>query len=108
MAGVGCKGASCAQKTKFDPSKSSSSKQQKGNFKIQYGDGSSVEGPIFTETVSVAGVKVTGQFFSPVTTMADSFGDDPIDGVSAFIKGFLGELRGFVAPRVGIPCYLQP
>ena len=83
---VDCADAACAQKKKFDPSQSSTSKKQDGNFTIQYGDGSSVKGPVFTETVEVAGIQVTGQVFSPATSISASFGDDPTDGVSAFIK----------------------
>ena len=71
-----------------------------GSFAIQYLDGSSVSGPIYTDTgeglsgarnlqeliagpgypVTVAGVTVTGQFFSPATTLDLSFKDHPIDG----------------------------
>ena len=31
--------------------------------------------------VNVAGVSVTGQYFSPVTTLSSSFSSDPIDGI---------------------------
>ena len=108
MAGVGCNDPGCVRKKKFNPSRSSSSKKQSGDFEIHYGDGSSVKGPVFTETVNVAGIKVTGQFFSPVTSMAESFGNDPIEGVSGFMKGSLGTLTRLVASRNGLPCYLQP
>lgn len=30
--------------------------------------------------VTVAGVKATGQYFSPVTTLSSGFSGDPIDG----------------------------
>ena len=83
---VDCVDAACAQKNKFDPSQSSTSQNQDRSFKIQYGDGSSVEGPVFTETVEVAGIQVSGQVFSSATTISASFGDDPTDGVSAFIR----------------------
>jgi Eukaryotic aspartyl protease len=103
---VDCADAACAKKTKFDTSQSSTSQKQDGSFEIHYGDGSSVKGDVFTETVQVAGVQVTGQFFSPVTSMAASFGNDPIDGVSAFIGDSLRILTRSVASRVGIPFYL--
>jgi cathepsin D len=83
---VDCAAAACAQKNKYDPSQSSTGQKQDGNVQIQYGDGSSVEGPIFTETVDVAGIQVSGQAFSPVTTISASFGNDPFDGVSIFIR----------------------
>ena len=31
--------------------------------------------------VTVAGLTATNQYFSPVTTLSDSFKDDPIDGI---------------------------
>ena len=85
-----CKGTACAKKNKFDTSKSSTAKDLGGNFSIQYGDGSSVKGAVFTDTVSVAGIQVTGQVFSPATSISASFGDDPSDGVSAFIWSLCG------------------
>lgn len=33
------------------------------------------------QIVTVAGVTVTKQYFSPVTTLSSSFADDPIDGL---------------------------
>ena len=86
MPSVDCTDAACAQKTKFDPSQSSTGQKLDGDFKIQYGDGSTVEGPVFTDTVDVAGIQVTGQIFSPATSISASFGNDPTDGVSASIR----------------------
>ena len=45
-----CTTDDCADKSKFDPSASSSNKQQPGNFSINYADGSNVQGDIFTDT----------------------------------------------------------
>ncbi len=36
---------------------------------------------VFLCTVTVAGLSVTGQYFSPVTTLSSSFSGDPIDGI---------------------------
>jgi len=76
-----CTDSTCNSKSKYDASSSSTSAKQSGNFTIQYGDGSTVSGPKFTEVVDVAGVSVTGQYFSPVTTLSSSFGNDPVDGI---------------------------
>lgn len=45
-----CKSSTCSKKNKFTASKSSSSKKESGSFKIEYGDGSSVSGPVYTDT----------------------------------------------------------
>jgi len=76
-----CSSSVCSSKTQYTSSASSTSAQQSGTFSIQYGDGSTVSGPVYTDTVTVAGVKVTGQTFSAVTTLSDSFSNDPIDGI---------------------------
>jgi len=76
-----CSSSVCSSKKKYASSASSTSAKQSGTFTIQYGDGSTVSGPVYTDTVTVAGVKVTGQTFSPVTTLSNSFSSDPIDGI---------------------------
>ena len=43
-----CTSPACSAKKKYTPS--SSSKEESGTFSIQYGDGSKVSGPIFTDT----------------------------------------------------------
>jgi cathepsin D len=63
---------------------------------------SSIAGPVFTETVTVADIQVTDQFFSPVTDMSDSFTGDPNDGVSSFIGRCLRMLTRLVDSRIGI------
>ncbi|KAI0759837.1 acid protease [Trametes elegans] len=76
-----CRSSTCSKKKKYKASSSSTSSEKSGSFSIQYGDGSTVSGPVYTDDVNVAGVKVTDQYFSPVTTLSSSFQDDPIDGL---------------------------
>ncbi|KAI0743998.1 acid protease [Daedaleopsis nitida] len=71
----------CAKKSLYDTTKSSTTSKKSGNFTIHYGDGSSVSGPVFTDTVNVAGISIKDQYFSPVTTLSSVFSDDPIDGI---------------------------
>ena len=78
---VNCTSSTCSSKNKYNSSASSTSKSKSGNLKIMYGDGSSVSGPIVADTVTVAGIKATGQSFSPVTTLSPSFGSQAIDGI---------------------------
>ena len=103
----GCEG----HKT-YDASKSKTSKSQKGSFSIQYGDNSTVSGPIFKDTgeylhllegyqgkadnlltVSVAGVKVTSQTFSAVTELSSAFQSDPLDGILGMAYQSISQLN---------------
>ncbi|KAJ7689845.1 acid protease [Mycena rosella] len=77
----GCTSSTCSSKSKYKAASSSTSVEKTGTFTIRYGDNSTVSGPVYTETVSVAGITVTKQYFSPVTTLSPSFADNPIDGV---------------------------
>ncbi|KAK7055429.1 acid protease [Favolaschia claudopus] len=76
-----CTSSTCTSKSRFKVSSSSTAVKKSGTFEIEYGDMSSVSGPVYTDTVSVAGVKATKQTFSPVTTLSSSFQGDPIDGI---------------------------
>ncbi|KAJ6578886.1 acid protease [Mycena vulgaris] len=76
-----CNSSTCSYKSKFKAVSSRTAVEKSGTFSIRYGDGSTVSGPVYTDTVSVAGLKATGQYFSPVTTLSSSFADNPIDGI---------------------------
>ncbi|KAG9124711.1 Type I transmembrane sorting receptor [Ceratobasidium sp. 392] len=76
-----CTAGGCKGHKSFDASKSSTVKPQSGNFSISYGDGSTSSGPIFSDTVTIAGLTANEQFFSPVTSESDSFAQDPSDGI---------------------------
>ncbi|KAK6974365.1 acid protease [Favolaschia claudopus] len=76
-----CTSSTCSSKSKYKASSSSTSSKKSGTFTIEYGDGSTVSGPVYTDSVNVAGISVSGQYFSPVTTLSSSFSDDPIDGI---------------------------
>ncbi|KAJ7057931.1 acid protease [Mycena amicta] len=78
---IDCTSSTCLKKSKYNKSASSTSKQKNGTFLIEYGDRSTVSGKIYTDIVSVAGVKAPGQYFSAVTNLSSSFKDDPIDGI---------------------------
>ena len=78
---VNCTSSYCSKKDKYNSASSSSGAHKGGKFSIQYGDGSTVSGPVYTDTVSVAGVTVKNQYFSPVTTISASFGSEADDGI---------------------------
>ncbi|KAI0792602.1 acid protease [Abortiporus biennis] len=71
----------CSGHNLYTASASSTSKKQSGTFEIQYGDGSTVSGPIYKDTVKVAGVTVSQQTFSAVTELSSLFSGDPADGI---------------------------
>jgi cathepsin D len=48
--GSNCKSSGCSTKTTYNPDASSTSKSQNGTFIIQYGDRSTVLGPIYSDT----------------------------------------------------------
>ncbi|OCH92495.1 acid protease [Obba rivulosa] len=76
-----CTSSTCSKKRKYTATKSSTSAKKSGTFSIQYGDGSTVSGPIYADKVSVAGITATNQAFSPVTTLSSSFATEPADGI---------------------------
>jgi cathepsin D len=76
-----CSSSTCQKKHRFSASASSTASKKSGTFEIQYGDGSTVSGPIYTDKVTVGGLTATNQYFSPVTTLSSTFSDDPIDGI---------------------------
>ncbi|KAF9808862.1 hypothetical protein IEO21_07727 [Rhodonia placenta] len=84
--------SSCQAKHTYAPSSSSSSEEQSGTFSISYGDGSAASGPIYTDDVSVAGVSVTGQTFSAVTSESGNLVGSPSDGLMGMAWPALSKL----------------
>ncbi|KAL0576810.1 hypothetical protein V5O48_005180 [Marasmius crinis-equi] len=76
-----CSGSICSGKNRYKASSSSTAQKKSGTFKIAYGDQSTVSGPLYADTVTVAGIKATGQVFSPVTTLSPAFAGEKIDGI---------------------------
>jgi cathepsin D len=75
-----CNASACAKKHKYQASNSSTSSLQPGTFVIRYIDGSTTQGSIYTDTVSVAGIQAWGQIFSAVTSIPPLFAGDTVDG----------------------------
>ena len=88
---INCTSSVCNGKHKYNATASTTSVHKSGKFSILYGDGSSVSGPVYTDTVSVAGVTVNNQYFSPVTTLSASFGDEVDDGILGMAYPVLSE-----------------
>ncbi|KAG8705493.1 Type I transmembrane sorting receptor [Ceratobasidium sp. 394] len=73
--------ASCGSHPQYDPSQSSTSEQTGESAQLTYGDGSSASGPVYLDTVSIAGVSVTGQKFAAVTSESNSLASNEADGI---------------------------
>ncbi|KAJ7183956.1 acid protease [Mycena filopes] len=76
-----CNSIACSVKTKYNPASSSTSSKKPGTLFIQYADGSSISGPVYTDTVTIGGVTATNQVFSAVTTLSQDFLFESIDGL---------------------------
>lgn len=76
-----CTSSLCDGKDKYDASASSTSVEQDGSFAISYADKSAVAGSIWTETVSVGGITVQNQYFSPVHEISTQFAKELLDGI---------------------------
>jgi len=81
---------SCSGHTVYDPSTSSTSKDLQKPFSIRYGDGSTVSGEQYSDTVSIAGLAATGQTLGVATTFSTGFSKSqfPADGMMGM--GFKG------------------
>ncbi|KAI0724993.1 aspartic peptidase domain-containing protein [Fomitopsis betulina] len=71
----------CQSKHSYNPSSSGTSQEQSGTFEIQYGDGSQASGPIYTDDVTVAGISVTDQTLSAVSSESGDLVGGPSDGL---------------------------
>ncbi|KZT69780.1 acid protease [Daedalea quercina L-15889] len=89
----------CKAQHSYDSSSSSTSQEQSGTFQIQYGDGSTASGPIYSDTVSVAGVSVTGQYLSAVTSESGDLVGGPNDGLMGMAFPAISQLNS-----VGLDC----
>ncbi|KAG8868321.1 Type I transmembrane sorting receptor [Tulasnella sp. 332] len=65
----------------YNTAKSSTYKGSTTPFSISYEDGSEASGTVATDTVTVAGLTVTGQGLGAVTKESGSFEDGPTDGL---------------------------
>ncbi|EIW63511.1 acid protease [Trametes versicolor FP-101664 SS1] len=90
---VNCTSSYCSGKNKYDPSTTSTESRKSGSFSISYGDGSKVSGPVYTDTVAVAGITVKNQYFSPVNTLSSMFGGEAMDGILGLAFPSLSNLR---------------
>ncbi|QRW10790.1 aspartyl protease [Ceratobasidium sp. AG-Ba] len=73
--------STCGTHKSYDPAKSQTSEQQSGNFSIEYGDGSTASGSIYTDTVGLGETTITKQIFSAVNKESGQLQSSPNDGI---------------------------
>ncbi|KAI0374203.1 protease [Pilatotrama ljubarskyi] len=88
-----CSSQTCKSKHKYQADASSTSTRRDGVFDLQYGDGSSVTGTIYSDTVAVAGVVVKDQTFSAAEKVSDVFGTEEDDGILGLGYPALSSMR---------------
>ncbi|KAH9019322.1 acid protease [Lactarius deliciosus] len=73
----------CSGHTLYNPESSSTSNDVGQSFSLRYGDGSTVNGEQYTDTVTLAGFKATRQRLGAATTYSSGFQSDqfPADGL---------------------------
>lgn len=83
LPGTRCTGANCQGHTKFNTAASSTAVDQRSTFSLAFGDGSTVSGEQFTDTVTVGGLTATGQRVGAASTYSTGFALDefPPDGL---------------------------
>ncbi|RPD68640.1 acid protease [Lentinus tigrinus ALCF2SS1-7] len=97
-----CTSSTCNGKDKYNATASTTSVHKSGQFSISYGDGSSVSGPVYTDTVTVAGVTAKNQYFAPVTTLSSSFAGDARDGILGMAYPALSHAKAQGAVKTGV------
>ncbi|KAI0318418.1 acid protease [Amylostereum chailletii] len=75
--------SSCSGHATYDPSSSSSSTALNKDFSLSYGDGSTVSGDQYTDTVSIAGLTAKAQTLGAAKTYSSGFESSnfPADGL---------------------------
>ncbi|KAI0267796.1 aspartic peptidase domain-containing protein [Gloeopeniophorella convolvens] len=76
-------GSTCSGHKKYTPSSSSTSKDLKKKFSLAYGDGSTVSGEQYSDTVSLAGLTAKTQTLGAASQYSEGFESDefPPDGL---------------------------
>ncbi|GAA5991551.1 hypothetical protein JCM10908_005758 [Rhodotorula pacifica] len=88
-----CTTSACANHHKYSASSSSTSKAVTGKtLNVQYGDGSTASGPVYSDSITVGGVTATGQTFGTATTLTGNFGSSPSDGLIGMAYPSLSQL----------------
>ncbi|KAF7341604.1 Acid protease [Mycena sanguinolenta] len=88
-----CKSYACGFKSTFKVSSSATVVKKSETFWIEYADETEVSGPTYTDDVTIAGIQVTKQWFSAVTSMSDNYATNPADGILGLAFPAVSELN---------------
>lgn len=99
LPGTRCTGANCRGHKLYNTAASSTARDQGRTFSLAFGDGSTVSGEQFTDTVTVGGLTATGQRVGAASTYSTGFAlnEFPPDGLMGM--GFQ-QISVFGAPPV--------
>ncbi|KAF9415519.1 Type I transmembrane sorting receptor [Podila epigama] len=87
-----CPQSTCGNMNRYDASSSSTSTQLSGIYNASFADGYTAEGPLFLETVSIAGITAEKQTIASITTLK---GNTPHgDGILGLGLGDLVAAKG--------------
>lgn len=91
--------ANCAGHKVYDPARSATAADAHRGFSLMYGDGSSVTGEQYSDTVSVAGLTATNQRLGAAKTYSAGFSTDafPADGLLGLAYA---HISSYAAPPV--------
>ncbi|GAA5952922.1 hypothetical protein JCM8115_002384 [Rhodotorula mucilaginosa] len=96
-----CSGSGCGTHAKYTATSSSTSKAVTGKtLNVQYGDGSTASGPVYSDSVTVGGLTATGQTFGTATTLTGNFGSSPSDGLVGMAYPALSQLGNSAASEL--------
>ncbi|KAI0312482.1 aspartic peptidase domain-containing protein [Amylostereum chailletii] len=87
LPGASC-GSTCSGHTLYNPNSSTTAKLLGKSFSLAYGDGSTVSGTQYTDTVSVGSIKVAGQTLGAATKYSTGFGSKQFPADSLMGMGF--------------------
>lgn len=77
-----CTTAACMKHNRYNAASSASSNVKEGaTLNLQYGDGSTTSGSVYTDSVTVAGLTASNQAIGVATTLSSGFKSDPMDGI---------------------------
>ncbi|EGO21894.1 hypothetical protein SERLADRAFT_335370, partial [Serpula lacrymans var. lacrymans S7.9] len=87
--------STCSGHTIYNPLTSTTSKDLGGTFTLTYGDGSTVEGELYSDTVSIAGLSATGQTLGAASQYSTGFAKSqfPADGLLGMAFQSLSDYR---------------
>ncbi|XP_006459904.1 hypothetical protein AGABI2DRAFT_149875 [Agaricus bisporus var. bisporus H97] len=94
LPGATC-GATCQGHEIYDTSASSTAQDQSRDFSLLFGDGSSIQGEVFSDTVTLGGLTVTNQAVGSATQYSTGFSAEqfPPDGLMGMAFPQISEFR---------------